>query len=150
MKAQTIRRSHMTRETDPKVTLRPRSAVILAALAVVGAVLVSFMPTADAGSTLKRGEIHCVSVSQNNNVVGIWVDVDGGRDGWASRTNVNNNANTANWSYDTQGKRYRLFVGCGGTPWSWDTSTSTSWTRWGTNVTVSPNPWWWGNRATWT
>lgn len=57
-------------------------------------------------------------------VVGVWVDVDGGKDGWAHRSG---SGNTNYYSYNTQGKRWRVNVGCGGTPQNWAQSISSNW-----------------------
>ncbi len=38
-----------------------------------------------------------------NEIVGIWIEVDGGRSGWADRK-LTNNPRINQWSYDTQGK----------------------------------------------
>ena len=79
------------------------SALAVAILATVGA-FVAATP-AHAAS----GYVTCAT----SNVVGVWVDVDGGTDGWAYRSG---SGNTNYYSYNTQGKRWRVNVGCGGTP----------------------------------
>lgn len=61
-----------------------------------------------------------------SNVVGVWVDVDGGRDGWAYRSG---SGNTNYYSYNTQGKRWRVNVGCGGTTQKWAQSIGSNWSN---------------------
>ena len=58
---------------------------------------------------------------KRRNVVGVWVTVNGGKSGWASWHPVGDGSYPAQatWSYNTQGKFYRLTVGCGGKPSDW-------------------------------
>lgn len=62
-----------------------------------------------------------------NEIVGIWIEVDGGRSGWANRK-LTNNPRINQWSYDTQGKRWSANVGCGGTPQNWRWTIGSNWT----------------------
>lgn len=55
-------------------------------------------------------------------VVGVWVEVQRGNSGWAKRTGQ---GSRQGWSFNTQGKKYKLTVGCGGSPQRWAQSTST-------------------------
>ena len=52
----------------------------------------------------------------------------GGTDGWATRSTTSN-PNINNWSYNTQNKRWRVWVGCGGTPSNWGQSISSGWSN---------------------
>lgn len=73
------------------------------------------------------------------NVVGVWVNVSGGRSGWATRRG---SGFSQSWSYNTQGRPYSLTVGCGGTPAKWAASTSTpSYSTTWSNVVCFPG---WG------
>lgn len=99
---------------------------IAIALSVVG---VAFTPTpAHAAS----GTVTC-STSQ---VVGMWVEVSGGRSGWAGRSGTND-FRVNNWWYDTQGKHWRAHVGCGGTPRYWGVTALSNWTNRQGTTTVS-------------
>ena len=69
-----------------------------------------------------------------SNVVGVWVDVDGGTDGWAYRSG---SGNTNYYSYNTQGKRWRVNVGCGGTPQNWSQSISSNWSNLQNRATIT-------------
>lgn len=52
-----------------------------------------------------------------HHVVGIWIEVDGGDSNWATFYETTNSVYT--WSYNTQGKRWRMHLGLGGTPQNW-------------------------------
>ncbi len=69
-------------------------------------------------------------------VVGVWVNVSGGSSGWAWRSG---SGFQQRWSYNTQSRSYSLTVGCGGSPASWQASTSTPYysTNW-SNVSCFP------------
>lgn len=74
--------------------------------------------------------------ANQDDVVGVWVNVSGGTSGWAVRRG---SGYSQSWSYNTQGKKYSLTVGCGGTPQAWKTSTSTpSYSTSWSNVTCFP------------
>ena len=96
---------------------RAKPATTLAAALVVAAGL---WPTA-AGTAYaaNAGRAYCVDGEE---VVGVWVTVQGGKSGWAER---GGQGSSQSWSYSTQGKSYKLTVGCGGSPQSWRESTST-------------------------
>lgn len=72
-----------------------------------------------AASAANEGWVTCYNQS---NVVGVWVNVSGGRSGWATRTGT---GFQQKWKYDTQSKSYSVTVGCGGTTSKWAASTST-------------------------
>ena len=116
---------------------------LITAAALIAAVAV---PT-EAAARSKRGEVVCAG--GESPVVGVWVKVRGGTSGWATLSNKR--GHKANWSYDTQGKKYQLHIGCGGTPQRWETNTRTGWTRHKVNATVVMH--WlfrWKNAAYWT
>lgn len=77
--------------------------------------------TFGAGSASAANSGYAMCANQAS-VVGVWVNVSGGRSGWASRSG---SGYSQRWSYDTQGRYYSLTVGCGGTPQRWAVSTST-------------------------
>ena len=53
-------------------------------------------------------------------IVGVWIEVQGGRSGWASwRPLDSSTPHNVMWSYDTQGKNWEARVGRGGTPNDW-------------------------------
>ena len=85
---------------------------IIKRLSAVFAVTVLAAVGAFATATPAHAAVGYVTCATSN-VVGVWVDVDGGRDGWAYRRG---SGNTNYYSYNTQGKRWRVNVGCGGTP----------------------------------
>ena len=64
-----------------------------------------------------------------SNIVGIWVDVDGGRDGFASRW-ATSDPRVNTFSYDMQGKKWKVHVGCGGTSKKWKQTIKSE--RWST------------------
>lgn len=92
----------------------------IATLALVAAGSVAFAMPANAAS----GQASCATSA----IVGIWVDVDGGTDAFAVRT-ATSDPKINNWSYNTQGKRWRVNVGCGGTPSNWGQSISSGWSN---------------------
>ena len=100
------------------------SALAVAILATVGAVVAA--TPAHAAS----GYVTCAT----SNVVGVWVDVDGGTDGWAYRSG---SGNTNYYSYNTQGKCWRVNVGCGGTPQNWSQSISSNWSNLQNRATIT-------------
>ena len=100
--------------------LKKRMGAALAVLALSTAGLVATAAPASAAG----GTVSCAT----SRVVGVWVDVDGGTDGWATRSTTSN-PNINNWSYNTQNKRWRVRVGCGGTPSNWAQSISSGWSN---------------------
>ena len=70
-----------------------------------------------------NGRVQCVT----SKVVGIWIDTDGGSDGWARFTHDRDNR-FASWSFDTKGKSWKAAVGCGGTPQHWGLTLHSPWT----------------------
>ena len=57
-------------------------------------------------------------------IVGMWVEVQGGRSGWAE---LRGSGSNRTWYYDTQGKPYQVHVGVGGTPQRWDSNIKSGW-----------------------
>ena len=92
------------------------SGFAIAALAVTGAVIGA------APANAASGKASCAT----SNIVGIWVDVENGTDGWATRS-ATSDPKINNYSYNTQNKRWRVTVGCGGTPQNWGQSISSGW-----------------------
>ena len=100
-----------TRRTAARRTGRIATAVALAAAGLT--------MTAGSASAANSGSVMCVNQA---NVVGVWVTVSGGTSGWAARSG---SGYSQRWSYNTQGKSYKLTVGCGGSPSNWASSSST-------------------------
>lgn len=96
--------------------LRRWTTMLVAAVALCTGVAIS---GSDVASAANSGSAMCVNQAP---VVGVWVTVSGGTSGWATRSG---SGYSQRWSYNTQGKAYKLTVGCGGTPAKWKTSTST-------------------------
>jgi hypothetical protein len=80
--------------------------------------LVGFGPAGLANADT-NGQALCMN---SDEVVGVWVAVQGGSSGWARRTGQ---GHAQGWHYDTQGKPYELHVGCGGSPAHWKATTTT-------------------------
>lgn len=100
-------------------------------LAVPAALLTLSVPANAADS----GRVYCVN---GEAVVGVWVTVQNGTSGWARR---GGQGSSQTWSYGTQGKPYKLTVGCGGSPAKWRASTSTpSFQKWWQVVNCWPGP----------
>ena len=57
-------------------------------------------------------------------IVGMWVEVQGGRSGWAE---LRGSGSNRTWYYDTQGKPYQVHVGVGGTPQRWGSNIKSGW-----------------------
>jgi hypothetical protein len=95
-----------------------RRTTLYAAFAVVVGAVTTAVSASPAFAATSGTEM-CVN---QDPVVGVWVNVAGGTSGWATRTG---SGYSQTWSYNTQGKSYSLTVGCGGTPASWNASTST-------------------------
>lgn len=100
--------------------LKRRLAAAGATLALVVAGVGMFAAPAHASS----GRVQCMTTGP---VVGMWIDVAGGTDGYATLTSTSN-PKIKYWSYNTQGKSWRAFVGCGGYSWSWGSSNESPWT----------------------
>jgi hypothetical protein len=110
---------------------RRRATVLVGLAAALGVAAVGLTPAA--AQAANAGTAMCAN---QDPVVGVWVNVSGGSSGWAAR---NGSGYYQSWSYNTQGKSYSLTVGCGGTPASWKTSTSTpSYRTTWSNVTCFP------------
>lgn len=77
------------------------------------------LATSGQASAANSGSATCVDGS---NVVGVWVEVQGGNSGWANRSGQ---GSRQGWNFNTQGKKYKLTAGCGGSPQRWAESTST-------------------------
>lgn len=92
-----------------------------AGMLAIGAVMSGVMVLGGTGvaSAANSGTATCADQST---VVGVWVTVSGGTSGWATRSG---SGFEQSWRYNTQGKSYKLTVGCGGTPARWASSTST-------------------------
>ena len=108
---------------------RSATAVAFASALSVGAVGLA-VPASAANS----GRVMCVDQSR---VVGVWVAVAGGRSGWAS-WKPGAASYVASWSYNTQGKKYNLNVGCGGSPTKWAHNVKTPSAAYWSNVTCFP------------
>jgi hypothetical protein len=119
--------SERTVPTRAEVRRRLASAV---AVAVATAGLVA--TGAGAANAANSGYAMCMNQA---NVVGVWVNVSGGRSGWASRSGY---GYQQRWSYDTQGRSYSLTVGCGGSPSNWAASTSTPYYSYWSSVSCFP------------
>jgi len=77
--------------------------------------------TPDARLTIATGKVVCASGVE---VVGIWIEVDGGESGWAEVSDVG--AGVATYRYALpDGIGYQLHVGCGGTAAAWGSSNFT-------------------------
>ena len=69
-----------------------------------------------------------VKETTGHGIVGMWVEVEGGRSGWAKLTG--GEAGTSyekTWTYDTQGKPFKVAIGYGGTPQEWEKSIHSNW-----------------------
>ena len=79
------------------------------------------------------------SGNTDNNIVGVWVEVQGGTSGWAQLRSGNPNTNySKTWSYNTQGKRWQAHVGINGTSQKWDTTIKSGWVNWqGNNIQIN-------------
>ena len=69
-----------------------------------------------------------VKETTGHGIVGMWVEVEGGRSGWAKLTG--DEAGTSyekTWTYDTQGKPFKVAIGYGGTPQEWEKSIHSNW-----------------------
>ena len=86
--------------------LKSRAADAIGAFALVAAsVTLTAAPANAAGGT-----VTCAFSTS----VGMWVEVQNGTDGFATPSPTAN-PRVKNWSYNTQGKRFRVYVECGGT-----------------------------------
>lgn len=100
----------------PRSAAQRRAAAVLAAVGLVFGLALAWAPAAGAANS---GTVTCYNQAS---VVGVWVTVNGGTSGWAARSG---SGFQQRWSYNTQGRSYKLTVGCGGTPQQWAASTST-------------------------
>lgn len=101
-----------------------------------------------ASAASQSGTVRCFLDTSNSLVVGVWVELEGGGSGWANRWELADDPQGNNWSFDIpDGRRYKLHIGCGGTPARWNTSTKTSWTS--TNVDAVVVRYYWSRRAVW-
>lgn len=132
------------KRVDERIPARHRVKVVLAtwlSILVAGGGLAfteSVASTGAAGAANSGTEI-CES---GGNVEGVWVTVDGGTSGWAKWAGAYGGSDPAyaTWSYNTQGKSYRLTVGCGGKPSNWASSVTTP--NYGHYVNVDCFPGW--------
>lgn len=68
-------------------------------------------------------------------IVGMWVEVQGGRSGWAK---LGGSGYNRTWYYDTQGKPYQVHVGVDGTPLRWGANIKSGWNyNQGRNIQVN-------------
>lgn len=58
-------------------------------------------------------------------IVGVWIEVEGGGSGWA--TLRGRGSQTASWSYNTRGRRFKAHIGVGGSPEKWGRTCKTDW-----------------------
>lgn len=119
-------RSETAEEIDVKKYHKVRAGrLFFGLLAAIGLSCFVAVSPASAGS----GNVMCANQAT---VVGVWVDVNGGTDGWATRTG---SGYSQGWSYNTQGKSYSLHVGCGGTPQNWASNNKTPYySNWGSVI----------------
>lgn len=75
------------------------------------------------------GTVTCDAYSTSYPVVGVWIDSsNNAHDGWASWTAVPGQPWTASYSKGDVSESYKVHVGCGGTPSSWNqTAYSQTW-----------------------
>lgn len=81
-------------------------------------------------------------------IVGMWVEVNGGTSGWASLTSINGAKHNKRWSYNTQGKSYQVHVGIEGTPKRWGANIKSGWvSNQGNNIQINTaRHWLFGNQ----
>lgn len=106
-------------------------------LLFAGAALASF---AFSSQTAQAAGGNVMDGNQRN-IVGMWVEVDGGGSGWAKLTG---SGYSRGWEFNTKGRRYRLHVGVGGTPQRWEKNIKSGWLDYqGNNIQVNTvtNPW---------
>lgn len=102
------------------------STISAVALASISSIALSSPAYAASGSVM------CSYVP----VVGMWIEVEKGKSGWAWMSGSNTDgSHYRNWSYDTQGKRWRAHVGCDGTPEKWGRNLKSNWTTGNANLT---------------
>lgn len=93
------------------------SAAILAVAVISGGTFLAFQPGSE-GASLVEGEVTCQSGAQ---VVGVWIQTENGpSSGFAARS-----TSGAGVRYEyalSEGTRYAVHVGCGGTRENWDTN----------------------------
>lgn len=86
------------------------------AASVVSTILITTQPVYAAGGNVFDGN--------GRPIVGMWVEVQGGRSGWAE---LRGSGSNRTWYYDTQGKPYQVHVGVGGTPQRWGSNIKSGW-----------------------
>lgn len=108
--------------------LKSRAAVAIGAFALVAASMTLTAAPANAAG----GTVTCASSTP----VGMWVEVQNGTDGFATLSSTAN-PRVKNWSYNTQGKRFRVYVGCGGTAQTWGSSITSNWSTSGSTISCA-------------
>jgi len=125
------RESNRDGRTATRRTGTRRAAAILTSIAMLTAG--TLLATTGTAGASNGGSVMCVNQAP---VVGVWVNVQGGRSGWAGRSG---SGFQQGWAYNTQGRPYSLTVGCGGSPARWASSSSTtSYRRDWTNINCYP------------
>ena len=101
--------------------------MFVAAIAISGTIAFAKPPIAEAsGGTILD--------SYQRDIVGVWVEVQGGQSGWAQfRPTIKGQKYSVWWRYDTQGKNFKLHIGVGGTPKEWQYNVKTVW-LWGSKT----------------
>lgn len=121
-----------------------RMTKVAAVAALLAAPLLGTVAPASAATQGISGSITCKNwLQQYSRPVGVWVDSQnaGAADGWATLRGGTgmNGAWTSTYSYSaTNAGKFRLSVGCGGTPQKWGKTVTTGWLSPGTNnLTIS-------------
>jgi hypothetical protein len=94
---------------------------------IIAVIVASLMMT-----TLVSGQVFAksgiVEDKSNQGIVGMWVEVEGGRSGWAKLTGGEGGTSYYSfWEYDTQGKRFKVDIGYNGTPAQWGKTIHSNW-----------------------
>ena len=90
---------------------------------VSGAILGTLLFSGLASSHVYAAGGNVMDESQRE-IVGMWVEVQGGRSGWAT---LRGQGYSKTWYYNTQGKPYQVHVGVGGSPQHWENSIHSDW-----------------------
>ncbi len=101
------------------MSIKSKISTILKGLAITfSSAVLMVSPTFAAMSGTISGDVFC-TYNQWNNIVGVWVDVATGTDGWASWSN--NGIGGAHWTrtLSQSTTSYTLHIGCGNTTQSW-------------------------------